>query len=85
LLYNRDVANEPGHTELTLLEIESLEKLIDKRKLSEVLYGLQQVCLFKAEHLSHAWQDYHTAGVWTEMANKLEKLGTQCAKLPSIQ
>jgi hypothetical protein len=78
------MANEPGHTELTVSELDALEKLMDKHKLSEVVYGLQAVCLLKAEHLSHTWQDYHAAGVWTEIANKLEKLGVQCAKLPSI-
>jgi hypothetical protein len=79
------MANEPGHTELTEGQVQDLERLVDRHKLSEVLFALQQVALMKAEHLSHTWQDYHTAGVWTEMANKLEKLGAQCAKLPSIQ
>jgi len=79
------MANEPGHTELPKADVEALEKLVDKHKLSEVVYGLQSVCLAKAEHLEHAWQDYHAAAVWNEMANVLEKLGTRCAKLPSIQ
>lgn len=78
------MANEPGNTELAQAELDHLEKLIDRHKLSEVVYGLQQVCLAKAEHLIYAWQDQNTAEVWNEIAKKLEKLGLYCSKLPSI-
>lgn len=43
---------------------DTLEKLIDKHSLKDVLHNLTQVCYGKAEHLRENWQDQDAAKKW---------------------
>jgi hypothetical protein len=45
-------------------DLELLERLIDKYSLVEVVDGLETICLDKAEHISHDWQDVGLAKLW---------------------
>lgn len=51
---------------------ETLEALIDKHSLSEVMQALQSVCHDKAEHLRTNWQDYNSADLWDGAAENID-------------
>jgi hypothetical protein len=53
---------------------DSLEKLVDRRSVGEILEMLSEMSYEKAEHLRSNWQDEVSAKTWEKTANKLEKL-----------
>lgn len=60
---------------------EALEALIDKYGMSQLLFGLAQVCQEKADHVETNWQDKTTARAWHSDAVAVENLA---AKVRSI-
>jgi hypothetical protein len=42
-----------------------LEGIVDRAGLRNVLWALEHICLAKAQHIEEAWQDPHSAKVWT--------------------
>ena len=57
---------------------DSLEKLIDKHSLSEVLEAMSHICWEKAGHLEANWQDKVSADVWRKTGDRLQ---TQVGKV----
>ena len=55
---------------------EQLEAMIDKHGLLHVLCGLELICMEKAEHIRHNWQDRGLAKEW-------DKASTQCKRAAS--
>lgn len=45
-------------------DLELLERLVDKYNLVEVVDGLETICIEKAEHIAHYWQDVALAKQW---------------------
>jgi hypothetical protein len=52
----------------------TIEKIVDKRSVGEVLEMLSEMSFEKAMHLREAWQDEVSAKTWEKTAYKLEKL-----------
>ncbi len=52
----------------------TLEDLIDKSSLTDVLNLLANICNEKADHLRSDWQDEQSAKGWERDAAKLDKL-----------
>ena len=52
----------------------SLEDLIDRTSLSELIDAISQICYEKAEHIRSNWQDDRTARSWSAVATKLGNL-----------
>ena len=50
---------------------ETLEALVDKHGLAEVLAALSDVCMDKAEHLRVNWQDVRSARRYDEASDRL--------------
>jgi hypothetical protein len=51
----------------TTLDIETMETLIDRHGLDNVLDIISEVCYLKAEHLRTNWQDEVSAEYWNKM------------------
>ena len=56
-----------------------LEGIVDHAGLRNVLYALEQICLAKAQHLEHHWQDAASAKVW---ASRARLCGTTACRVP---
>ncbi|MEY9506920.1 hypothetical protein ABIE87_006478 [Bradyrhizobium diazoefficiens] len=56
---------------------ETLESLVDKYGLSQVLFGLVTVCHEKEDHIRTNWQDATTAKAWHSDAVALENLAAK--------
>jgi hypothetical protein len=54
-------------------EMETLETMVDRTSLSDVLYALEQIALAKAEHIAANWQDYGSAALWETDARMVAK------------
>jgi hypothetical protein len=53
--------------------IETLENIIDKTTLEDVLDALGEICHGKADHIRSNWQDDATAHAWEVVASRIEK------------
>lgn len=51
----------------------TLEALIDKYTLPQIVAQLADICREKSQHLRENWQDEKSAKVWDKNATKLEK------------
>jgi hypothetical protein len=58
--------------ELTQVDRDTLESMIDRHSLAAVLDALTVICHEKAEHLMSAWQDNNAARSWTESAGRID-------------
>lgn len=56
---------------------DTLEQLIDRASLQEVLSALADVCHEKAEHLRCNWQDESTARTWQRDGAALDRLSVK--------
>lgn len=59
---------------------ETLEALIDKHGLLQIVTGLDLICAEKAEHLRVNWQDKASARVWDRAANALQTASRKIAE-----
>lgn len=55
----------------------TLESLIDKHNLDEVVQALADICFAKAEHLQANWQDAATAKTWNRAGKALDTASTK--------
>lgn len=55
----------------------TLEALLDKHGMSQLLFGLAQVCYAKEEHILTNWQDKTTARAWRSDAVAIENLAAK--------
>lgn len=53
---------------------ETLEGLVDRTSLQEVLEALGEMCHSKASHLRVNWQSYYEAREWEKVGRKLDSL-----------
>lgn len=59
---------------MTPTETATLEALIDRYGLQDVLANIAMVCDDKATHVAHSWQDASLAKVWLKAALQIDKL-----------
>ncbi len=64
-----------SHADATVREShESVERMIDKLGLFDMLSIMAQVCEAKSEHIATNWQDEALAGAWLRASLKIEKV-----------
>lgn len=51
----------------------TLEQLLDRHGLPELVDALAGICVHKVMHLEENWQDRQLAGKWARTASKLAK------------
>lgn len=56
-------------------DLELLERLVDKYNLVEIVDGLETICVEKAEHIAHNWQDTSLAKHWMWQSSLLRVFG----------
>lgn len=57
---------------LTRADFDTLEKLIDKSNVKEVLLTITDVCYEKADFIEENWQDRATARYWQAAGHKIQ-------------
>jgi hypothetical protein len=57
--------------ELSGLELDQLEALVDRYTLAVVINSLAMVCDAKEQHLRENWQDVESARDWSRIAGRL--------------
>jgi hypothetical protein len=55
-------------------ERQTLESLVDKYSLAQVIENLAEICYGKAEHLRTNWQDEQSAKYWERNGKRLDRL-----------
>lgn len=53
---------------------DTLEALIDRYSLANLIEGLVQICHYKADHLRTTWQDAAAAKDWSTDARTLDRI-----------
>jgi len=56
-------------------DLDKLEALVDKYGFGQVLFGIQDICYAKAEHLQTNWQDENSATEWKRRAELAYRCG----------
>jgi hypothetical protein len=64
--------------ELSTVQCEALERMIDTASLSALLDAISVICNSKAEHIASNWQDEGLAAYWQAAANHLLDLSNEC-------
>ena len=64
---------EPTGNQLSGNESDSIEAMIDKHGLGEVISAIAVICFEKADHLRSNWQDERTAKVWDNAGKAVER------------
>ncbi len=59
---------------MTLEQRDALEQILDATSTQDVVTGLSEICLLKAEHMRSNWQDERTAQAWERNGNRLNKI-----------
>ena len=57
-----------ANRDLSLAELQQLERLVDVTNVQSVLQALSEICELKAEHIASAWSDRATAHLWLTAA-----------------
>ena len=55
-------------------DMNTLESLIDKYSLDDVLSAIREICLDKADHLRTNWQDEQSAKYWESIEKQINKV-----------
>jgi hypothetical protein len=58
-------------------ELETLEGLMDKMGVSDLIEALGDIAHEKAEHVLENWQDRNLARRWTRLGEKLQALSSK--------
>jgi hypothetical protein len=66
------VPHPPGIKELPKRDLDALEAFIDTHGLHEVLYGIEEICYAKAEHIEENWQDHESAREWIKAGTAID-------------
>lgn len=64
-------------TDLSLMNRDDLEQMVDRLGLSKVLFMLAEICHEKADHVETNWQDRVLASEWIKDAKAIEKLAAK--------
>lgn len=54
-------------------EMETLETMMDRASLTDILWALEQIALEKADHVRSNWQDERMANFWEKDAAVVAK------------
>ena len=57
---------------LTNADVETLESMMDRSSVRDMLEALSQITYEKAQHIAENWQDKNTATVWERVAHILD-------------
>lgn len=60
--------------DVTRIEVEELEQMIDGANLKNVLDAIAQIARLKANHIREAWYDEGLAKTWIKDAKAIEKI-----------
>ncbi len=65
---------EAFYRELSQVERDQLEALVDAASLSDVVEALGRIAAEKAEHIRTTWQDTYTARPWQKASDRLDRI-----------
>jgi hypothetical protein len=64
----------PPKENMKKTDFESLEQLIDKYGIRQVIETMSQISLEKGDHVRTNWQDPYTANAWNRIAGLLSRV-----------